>query len=71
MTTETRKHYSRTIAGDDTLTAQVIYDNRPDSHTYLMISSLNGVLEVLLAPEDVRALNRMLCEAEYSTPAPF
>ncbi|MFJ5066554.1 hypothetical protein ACIQC7_09085 [Kitasatospora sp. NPDC088556] len=69
--TETRKQYTRTIAGDDSLTVQVIYDDRPDSHTYLMLSSLGGVLEVLLADEDVRALVRMLSEAEYAVPTPF
>ncbi|MGW3232448.1 hypothetical protein [Kitasatospora sp. NPDC001095] len=68
--TETRKQYTR-ASDTANFAATVIYDNKPDSQTYLMISAPSGVLEVLLADEDVRALVRMLSEAEYAVPAPF
>ncbi|MFF4815304.1 hypothetical protein ACFY2K_12030 [Kitasatospora sp. NPDC001309] len=68
--TETRKQYSR-VSDTVSFAATVIYDDKSDSQTYLMISAPSGVLEVLLADEDVRALVRMLSEAEYATPAPF
>ncbi|MFB7906438.1 hypothetical protein ACFC1T_08440 [Kitasatospora sp. NPDC056076] len=68
--TETRKQYSR-VSDAVSFAATVIYDDKSDSQTYLMISAPSGVLEVLLADEDVRALVRMLSEAEYATPAPF
>ncbi|MFJ7907526.1 hypothetical protein [Kitasatospora sp. NPDC096204] len=68
--TETRKQYTR-VADAAEFAATVIYDDKPDSQTYLMISAQSGVLEVLLTDTDVRALVRMLSEAEYATPAPF
>ncbi|MFJ4093465.1 hypothetical protein ACIPYS_17965 [Kitasatospora sp. NPDC089913] len=68
--TETRKHYSRRASDADQLQVQVIYDDTAENRTYLMISAPAGVLEALLTDADVRALVRMLSEAEYAVP-PF
>ncbi|MEU3825203.1 hypothetical protein AB0F36_07735 [Streptomyces sp. NPDC029080] len=56
---ETRKHYAQ-----DNVEITVVYDEEPDSLTYVLVATEDTTAEFNLPPADLSGLTRILAEAQ-------